>query len=223
MQENFIRNIGALTEEQSDILSTKTVAIVGAGGLGGRVSELVVRMGIGNIILIDYDEFSVSNINRQLFCNSENLGQKKVDVISAELIKINQELMIETHSQMLTNDNAKQLLIGADIVVDALDNIEARLIVEETCDVLGIPLIHGAVNEWQAQVAVVYPKSRLMHKLYGKHKNTKRPPISVLSSVCSLTASLQATLVLEVLLYGKSKLDNKINLIDLRNFTMDVF
>jgi len=102
--------------EQLRLLQSR-VAIIGCGGLGGRIAELLARLGIGHLILTDPDSFSESNLNRQLFCTPQTLGRNKVEVLAKELGTISPTLEFTLNINKF-NQNS---IAAANIVVDALD------------------------------------------------------------------------------------------------------
>jgi len=181
----FQRN-GLSCHDQLKLFQAR-VAIIGCGGLGGRTAELLVRIGIGHLILTDPDVFSESNLNRQIFCTTETLGCKKVDIVGHELQKINPALETSLHSNQFDTLS----ISTADIVIDALDSTTARKELSALCRKHSIPLIHGAVKEWYGQVGVEHPPNRLIDTLYHERAANTLPPHEVVMAV-SLVASIQA-------------------------------
>lgn len=166
--ERFIRNLGALTEEEQRLLGEKRVFIAGCGGLGGYLLELLLRLGVRRIVLADGDVFEASNLNRQLLATPALLGTAKAKAAKARAAAIAPEAEVVAHEVFLTADKAACLLAGCDAALDALDNIESRRLLAEACAAVGIPLIHGAIHGWTAQVALCLPGDRLMDRLYPK-------------------------------------------------------
>ena len=121
--ERYHRNFGVISpSEQVKLLQSK-VAIIGAGGLGGTVLELLARMGIGELIIADKDIIGDSNLNRQILSTETNLGQSKTEVAVKRVKEINSSIEIIGHSVFINSDNVKKIINGAEIVVDALDNL----------------------------------------------------------------------------------------------------
>ena len=145
MEERYIRNLGALTEQECAQLRTKTVFVAGCGGLGGYLIEMLLRLGVGAIRAADGDVFEASNLNRQLLSSPRNLGRSKAEA---------------------AEDRAAELIQGCDAVLDALDNIPARRILARVCGEAGIPMIHGAICSWTAQAAVIMPGDDLIDRIY---------------------------------------------------------
>ena len=197
MLPRYERNIPSLTMEESELLRTKTVAVIGCGGLGGYIIEQLARLGIGMIRIIDGDVFEESNLNRQLFSDVNVLGQPKTEVSRARIAAVNPEVHVQSLYGYLAEDNAEAFLNGCDAVVGALDNIYTRRVIEKTCEKLGIPYIYGAIHGWVAQAAVDMPGQRLIEKMYPEGAAFKDK--SALSFTPGLCASLQTALCVKLL------------------------
>lgn len=166
MNPRYSRSIGTLTEAEIEILQGSKVVIVGCGGLGGTVLELLGRMGVGCITVIDGDVFDSSNLNRQILSTQENLKESKVQSAVKRMALVNDGVKVTPIQEWLTPNNAETLLKGHDLVIDALDTIDTRFVLQGVCDKLKTPLVHGAIGGWYGQVAVVYPGDQLLDRLY---------------------------------------------------------
>ena len=143
------------------------VCYVGDICLGGGVIEGLARLGVGYIRAVDGDVFDETNLNRQLLSKEKNIGMSKAEEAVRRIGEINSHVEAEAVRCFIDSGNAADIVRGVDAVIDALDNPEARIILEEACESAGIPLIHGAIGGWNGQVAVVMPGDRLMKTLYG--------------------------------------------------------
>ena len=220
MDERFKRNIGALTSREQELLNKKKAAIVGCGGLGCYAAEFLARLGLGHFTLIDGDVFAASNLNRQLYSHETNIGRKKALEAKERLLKIRAGLSAEAEDTLIDDKNAEELLKGHDVIIDALDNVKTRLIIEKAASSLGIPLIHGAVEEWGAQVCVVFPGEFALSMLYSGSHESKKP--SVLSFTPAFCASLQASEAVKVLLNKKNILRKKFLTVSLKDNTFNI-
>ena len=142
------------------------VAIVGCGGLGGSIFEMLVRLGVGHLLVIDPDFFVESNLNRQSLATSANLGRDKVEVAAEWGRLVNPVIDIEPLNQVFQSSEAEDRLSTCDLVFDALDSIPARLELALLCDRYNLMLIHGAVAGWYGQAALVPPGSAKMTRFY---------------------------------------------------------
>ena len=166
MDERYIRNLGALTEDECARLRTKTVFVAGCGGLGGYLVEMLLRLGVGTIRAADGDAFEASNLNRQLLSSPSALGMPKAAAAAARAALVNPEVRFVPIPEFVTEENAAALIRGCDAVLDALDNIGARRFLARACAEESIPLIHGAICGWSAQAAVVMPGDDLIDRIY---------------------------------------------------------
>lgn len=113
-----------LLGEKFDKLADSTVAVIGVGGVGGFVAEFLVRAGIGNIVLVDYDKIDITNINRQIIALNSNVGKYKVDEFKTRLLDINPNLAITTYCERICPSNIQNIITkDIDYVVDAIDDI----------------------------------------------------------------------------------------------------
>ncbi len=163
----YVRNIGTLGIAGQIALLRSTVAVVGLGGLGGYVCEGLARAGVGRLILIDGDRFEEHNLNRQILSSEARLGQEKAEVARRRVAEINPAVEALAHAAMLTGENLPTLLAGADVVVDALDRLPTRLMLQEGVQALGLPLIHGSIAGFLGQVMTIFPGDSGLLSLYG--------------------------------------------------------
>lgn len=152
--KRYKRNQRLLRPSEQLKLLNSCVAIVGCGGLGGYIIEMLARLGVGKLICIDPGYFEEENLNRQRFCNLKTLGKPKVEVIREEIENINPAIIVKPYLTLFLPENGERLLGEALVIVDALDSFEARADLSETCKKLSIPLVHGAIAGWYGQLAV---------------------------------------------------------------------
>ena len=109
MQDRYLRNVPALTEEECRLLSQKRVLIVGCGGLGGNLISILSRIGIGHLRIVDGDVFEATNLNRQLFSEIPVLGQNKARAAADRVARINPDITIDAIETFLTEENGGTL------------------------------------------------------------------------------------------------------------------
>ena len=215
----YRRNFNTITFAEQITLLISKISVVGCGGLGGNIIELLARLGVGTILTIDGDIFQESNLNRQILCTERDLGREKIATAVEKIKYINSSICIQPHSQFIDAENISNIIWNSDVVVDALDSISSRFILERACKELKIPFIHGAINGFQGQVSTIFPEDKGLAAIYGsEEKFQKLSPdnqASVLSVTPSLVASLQVTEVIKVLLMKGNLLRNKLLLINL--------
>ncbi len=207
------------TVHQYRLFRSKAV-IIGCGGLGGYLVEELARLGVGNLVLIDSDVIEEHNLNRQLLSTAEVLNRPKV-LVAAERVKvINPAVNVTPLKTVFFHDNGRKLVEGADVVLDGLDTIPARLELAQICHELSIPVVHGAIGGWYGQVATQLPGENISPKIFGM-----TPPVKGIetdfgnpSFTPGVVASLQAAEACKILL-GEGRCLNKrvlfINLLDM--------
>lgn len=150
MPDYFIRTELLLGHDAVEDLGHKKVAVFGVGGVGGFVVEALARSGVGKIVLIDKDDVSVSNINRQIIATIDTIGRPKVDVMKERILKINPDIQVETLKMFyIPSEEQNELKWDWDYTVDAIDTMTAKIALVQECDKRGIPLIAsmGAGNK----------------------------------------------------------------------------
>jgi molybdopterin/thiamine biosynthesis adenylyltransferase len=164
----YVRNVGTIGLEGQARLLQSTVAVVGLGGLGGYVTEALARMGVGRLILIDGDVFEEHNLNRQILSAETRLGMGKAETARQRVAQINGAVAVDAHAVMLTRENLPQLLAGADVVVDALDRLPIRVVLQDGAQALSIPMVHGSIAGFLGQVMTILPGDPGLRSLYGE-------------------------------------------------------
>jgi len=218
LNERYSRNISALSIEDVLRLHTSKVCVVGGGGLGGYVVEILARIGVLNITLVDYDTFESNNLNRQLFSEEQLLGTYKVDAAISRITKVNSRVTLNGIKETLDENNALDILNGHDIVIDALDNIQTRLMLAKVCTSLSIPMVHGSIAGWFGQVAVVFPGDEILDIIFGDVKTERgiEKELGNLPFAASVVASIQCAECIKILT-GKKVERNTLLQIDLLN------
>jgi molybdopterin-synthase adenylyltransferase len=163
----YLRNIGTIGIEGQLKLLRSTVAVCGAGGLGGTIIELLARQGIGHLVIIDNDKFAEDNLNRQIIATESNLRKSKVKVAAARVKKINSAVVISAVDKTINAKNIREMLIGASVVLDGLDNLKTRRIVARACDELAIPFVHGAIAGFSGELMTIFPGDKGLNDIWG--------------------------------------------------------
>jgi len=201
----YLRNREAISLQEQLRLAKSRVAVIGAGGLGGQVILLLTRMGIGTLVVVDYDVFDETNLNRQALSSMETLGKPKPEAAAATVSSINPGVKVIPCQVKLDSSNAPEILTGSNVVVDALDNITDRFLIEKSAKKLRIPLVHGALAGFEGQLMTIFPDDPGLTQIYGKvvKGNNLKSAESVLGVpviMPSLISTLQAMEVLKIIL-----------------------
>ena len=197
MKERYIRNMPALSEADCTLLLSKKIAVIGCGGLGGYLIEQMARIGVGELVIVDGDNFDVSNLNRQLLSNPNTIGESKAHTAAQRIQHINPDIKVHVYPDMLTAENADILISGCDAVLDGLDNIASRKILKQACKKASIPYIFGAISGWVSQAAISMPDDDLIDLIYPEQ--TQISDKSALSFTPAFCASMQTALCIKLL------------------------
>ena len=190
------------------------IAIIGCGGLGGYISEILTRVGIGRLSLFDFDVFEEHNLNRQNFSSLECIGKEKVIVIKEALEKINPAIKIDAFVKKIIPKKDFALINQADVVVDALDNPETKLELAKLCKDNNTHFVHGAIAGLSGQ----FTSNNTLEHLY--HDGSKGAEVSVgnLSFSVTFAASIQSVEVIKLIVNIGKNLDDLILIIDLLEY-----
>ena len=168
LPERYLRNLGTVGWDGQRKLLESTVAIVGCGGLGGWIVEGLARMGAGCLVVIDADTFEENNLNRQALCSEDSIGEAKTAHVTRRVSAVNGATEIRAYQTWASRDNLPELLAGATVVVDALDVLPTRLMLQDVAQNLGIPMVHGAIAGYTGQVMTILPGDTGLYALYGR-------------------------------------------------------
>jgi molybdopterin/thiamine biosynthesis adenylyltransferase len=137
---------------------------------------------------------------------------------------VNSDVCVTAISEFITEENCDSIIKGHDIMIDALDNIAARRIIEEAAQRLGVPLVHGAIGGWYGQVSVIMPGARLFDKIYGGSPDKEmKNKMGNLPFTAAATASVQAAEAVKILLGRGSPLTGKLLTLDLLSNEYEIF
>lgn len=207
---------GIFSKEEMGIIQSSSVCVIGSGGLGGYILEMLARTGIGNVTIVDGDVFDETNLNRQLLSTVDNLGNVKVFEAEKRISLVNPEIKIHAVHAFAEEENMLEILEGADVAIDALDSISARRLLQRSCEEMSIPLVHGAIAGWYGQVSTIYPGDRTLDRLYpldmgsGIEETLGNP-----SFTPATIASIQVAEAIKVIVGKDEVLRNKILMVDL--------
>lgn len=164
--EQYSRNMGIINNQELTTIMKTKVLLVGVGGLGGYIACSLVRLGVENITIIDSDNFELSNLNRQIFATIKTLNKSKVAVTKEKLLDINPYLNIKAIHSKFDENIDESIFKDIDIIIDAVDNIKSKLLIEKYASINNIPLIHGAIGGWYGQLGVILPGSDILKEIY---------------------------------------------------------
>ena len=153
------RQMSIVTRSEQERFKDAKITVIGCGGIGGETIEMLARMGIGELVLVDKDAFDLSNLNRQTLASIADLGLDKNAVAAEKVRLINPYVKVTTYNEHVDQSNIDKIIGDSDIVIDALDNVLTRVIVSRKAKEKGIPYIHGAIHGTLGQITVFLPNS----------------------------------------------------------------
>jgi adenylyltransferase/sulfurtransferase len=210
-------------EAGQEKLKRAKVFIAGAGGLGSAAAIYLAAAGVGTIRIADPDRVELSNLNRQIIYREADIGGGKAELAAARLREINGKVKIEAVAEAVTEANASHLVADADIIVDALDNMPARYLLNRTALQKGIPFCHGAVNGFEGRAMTVIPgRTACLNCIYhGAVTPAEKTP--VIGVTPAVIGCLQATEVIKYIVGTGELLTDRMLVYDARRLTFDEF
>ena len=200
--------------DQQDELGEKKAAVIGCGGLGGYAIEMLARAGVGHLRVCDGDVFDETNLNRQLLCTEDVLGKSKAEAAAERIKAVNSEAEAEAFRCNLTEENADEILAGCDVVIDALDSVGAKLMLQRACKKQEIPMIHGAIGGWFGQVTTIFPGNDTLSLIYPDNTEVSQE-LGNPSFSPAMIAAIQVSEAIKVMLGSDDVLMRKLLFIDL--------
>ena len=194
--ERYTRQImiPGLGEEGQEKLKKARVLVAGVGGLGSPAALYLAAAGVGNLRLVDSDVVELTNLNRQILHWNRDIGRNKVDSGSNKLKEFNPEVRIEALKERITEDNVKDLVSGCDLILDAMDNLETRYLLNRAGIDQKVPICHGAVRGFEGRAMTILPGQTacLMCIYQGASVHEKVPVIGVTPGIIACIQAAEA-------------------------------
>ncbi len=211
----LLNDIGA--PGQKKLLQAK-ILVVGAGGLGSIALMYLASAGIGVLGIIDNDKVELSNIQRQIIYNLNDIGKDKVNVVKKKLLHINNDIKIITFKSRLDEKNSQEIINKFDVIIDGSDNFKTKYLLNDTCFFLNKPLIYGGILGFYGQVFTFIPqKSACLRCFFKNPKDTIIPTCEqagVLGPIAGNIGTIQAIEAIKIILGIKDLLINKMLFFD---------
>jgi sulfur-carrier protein adenylyltransferase/sulfurtransferase len=206
-------------EEAQAKLKAGKVMVVGAGGLGCPVLQYLVAAGVGKVCVIDHDQVSLSNLQRQVLYSIDDLGKPKAEVAAKKLLGLNSFVDVHPIVQKIDATNALEFLKDCDVVIDCTDNFPTRYLLSDACVLLNIPLVYGSIFRYEGQVSVFnYNQGPIYRDLYRQPPDPQTVPSceegGVLGVLAGIIGSLQANEAIKILTNYAEPLSGKLLLLD---------
>lgn len=221
----------AIGEEGQRRLAAARIAVVGAGGLGSPVLLALAAAGVGELVIIDDDTVERTNLQRQLMHRVDDIGTAKTASAARAVRDLSPLTLVHERNIRLTSDNARELFVGAHLVIDGSDTFDTREAVATAAEDLGIPLVWGAVQEWAAQVTVFWSSPPEGHApvvlgdLFPPGSAGEPPTcaqVGVLGSLCVQVGGMLATEAIKLVTGAGEPLLGRLVIIDALRARHDV-
>ncbi|MDR2927140.1 MAG: HesA/MoeB/ThiF family protein [Cytophagaceae bacterium] len=220
--ERYSRNI--LIEEigidGQKRINSASVLVVGAGGLGSPVLLYLAAAGIGTLGIVDYDRVDITNLQRQIIHNSNNVNILKTESAKAAINVLNHEVRVNIVTEKFSVTNAQQIVRDYDFVIDCCDSYTCKYLINDICVKEKIPYSHGAVTQLRGEIMTYTPGNACYRCLFDTPpvSNTKKmEPEGILGSIAGVIGSLQATEALKYITGAGTLLTNRLLVFDGKN------
>jgi len=205
-------------EGQQKIMDS-TMLIIGMGGLGSPTALYLAASGVGHIIIADFDQVELSNLQRQIIHGTSDIGDDKVNSAKAKMLEINPNIKVTIANEIVHDDNLASLIKDVDVVLDGTDNFESRFEINKACVEFQKPLVSAAVIRLEGQISVFkgYEKDQPCYQcLYSEEGNENESCVQngVLAPVAGLVGTIQALQAIKVLLGLGDELCGTLLLVD---------
>lgn len=183
------------------ILASKHAILIGGGGLGSNSANLLIRMGIGSMDIIDYDTIDKTNLHRTAVFSEPDVGKTKAAVLQEKLQTVNTTVQIRGIDKKVTSKNITSLIQHADIIIDGTDNIPLRMLINKVAQKNNIPWVYAGVYETVGMVMAILPKKTACFQCISPAiPNSKNKEIPILGSLPAIIAAIQCNETIKVLL-----------------------
>jgi sulfur-carrier protein adenylyltransferase/sulfurtransferase len=222
----MIREIGITGQEK---MKNSKVLVVGAGGLGCPVLQYLTAAGIGKIGIAEFDMVDESNLQRQVLYGSNDVGKLKSIIAKNRLEHLNSLVEFEVFNLRIEASNALKIIEDFDIVVDATDNFDTRYIINDSCVILNIPMVHGSIYKYEGMVSVFNYKGGPTYRCYNPpalNKNYKNPApaqVGLFGVLPGIAGTLMANEVIKIITEKGEILSGKVLLFNILNNTFNTF
>jgi len=216
----ILKSIGIIGQKK--IINSK-VLVVGAGGLGCPIADLLTRSGVGLLGIIDFDKVNLSNIHRQTLYETKDVGKFKVNVLKKKLNFINKEVNVKIYNKKADNTNLKNIIKKYDIVVDGTDNFKAKFLLNKFCLKFKKKLVVGAISKLDGHIFSFdfnkknIPCLKCFYQTEPSDQILNCESEGILGSTANIVGSLQANEVLKIIVGIGKNLNSNILILDFLN------
>jgi adenylyltransferase/sulfurtransferase len=193
--------VKAFGQKGQKLLASKHAIVIGGGGLGSNSANLLIRMGIGRIDIIDYDTIDKTNLHRTSVFSEQDIGKFKSLILQEKLRIVNTNVEVKGINQKVTSKNIESLIQHADVIIDGTDSIPLRLLINEVAIQHNIPWVYAGVYETIGMVMAILPKkTACFHCITPNIPDSKTQETPVLGSLPATIATIQCNEAIKILL-----------------------
>ncbi len=217
--------IPEIGREGQEKLKKASVVVIGAGGLGCPVLQYLAAAGVGKVAMVEYDMVDETNLQRQLLYGSNDVGKLKSIIARDRLEHLNSLVGIEIFNLRLDASNSLRILKDFDMIVDATDNLETRYIINDSCVILGKPMVHGAIYKFEGQVSVFNYQGGPTYRCYNpysdskKYKNPLPADVGIMGVLPGIAGTFMANEVIKIITGTGSVLSGKMLIFNILNYS----
>ena len=165
--EMIARQVPLVSKKEQEKFKNAKITVIGCGGIGGEAIEMLARMGVGELVLVDEDSFDLTNMNRQTLATMDDLNEDKSETAAKKVKAINPYVKVTNYSAHVNEENIDEIIADSRIVIDALDNVLTRVIVSRKANENKIPFIHGAIHGTLGQITVFLANTKSYEEMFG--------------------------------------------------------
>ncbi|WP_409200048.1 HesA/MoeB/ThiF family protein [Methanobrevibacter sp. DSM 116169] len=165
--EIVTRQMSIISKNKQQIFKDSKIAVIGCGGIGGAAIEMLARMGVGELNIVDSDYFDMSNLNRQTMSSLKDLNYFKSESTKKNIHNINPYVKVNAFNEFVDENNIEKIVSSCDVIIDGLDNLLTRVIVSRYAKENNIPLIHGAIHGTMGQMTVFSEDTASYEELFS--------------------------------------------------------
>ncbi len=200
-------------------LADARVLIIGLGGLGSSSSIYLAAAGVGHLVLVDFDEVDISNLQRQIVHATKDIGRLKVDSAKEHLLELNPEIKVTKIDHKIENEELEEQIKLSNVVLDCSDNFQTRFAINDACVKHKTPLVSGAAIRFEAQVSVFdsrHEDSPCYRCLYGSEAEVEQTCTAngVISPLLGIVGSIQACEAMKIIMNLGETLVGRLLLLD---------
>ncbi len=214
LRQLILPDFGAAAQQR---IKNSKVFVAGAGGLGGPASIYLAAAGVGHLVIVDRDRVELSNLNRQILHSTNDIDVPKADSALQTLSELNPDIIIETHHVSIDDSSISELAKDATIIVDCLDNIPTRMVLNRYSLSTNTPIVHAGIDCWTAQLTVLQPPFTPCINCLFEDVPEDGKPKPVLGAVAGVMGTMQALETLKFLSGNTTVLQNKLLFFDAQN------